>query len=46
MFYDKFKCSVIVNDNLLFLVKSDKRPGCIISPILFLITIDWANAKD
>ncbi|KAL9952828.1 hypothetical protein ACROYT_G040141 [Oculina patagonica] len=39
----QFECSVIVDGNLSewFPVKSGVRQGCIISPILFLLTIDW-----
>ncbi|KAL9953192.1 hypothetical protein ACROYT_G040569 [Oculina patagonica] len=42
-FYQQFECSVIVDGNLSewFPVKSGVRQGCIISPILFLLTIDW-----
>jgi hypothetical protein len=42
-FYNNFECSVIVNGKLTewFSVESGVRQGCIISPILFLITIDW-----
>jgi hypothetical protein len=42
-FYEHFECSVIVNGELSewFSVESGVRQGCIISPILFLIAIDW-----
>ena len=44
LFYLKFECSVIVNGNTRtdwFSVKSGVRQGCILSPILFLVVIDW-----
>ena len=42
-FYDHFECNVILNGTFSdsFLVKSGVRQGCILSPILFLVTIDW-----
>ena len=42
-FYEHFECSVILNNTLTeaFEVHSGVRQGCILSPILFLITIDW-----
>ncbi|KAI8514548.1 hypothetical protein Bbelb_071390 [Branchiostoma belcheri] len=42
-FYEHFECSVITESSLSkpFYVKSGVRQGCILSPILFLITIDW-----
>ncbi|XP_078141751.1 uncharacterized protein LOC139917505 [Centroberyx gerrardi] len=47
MFYHQFECSVIVNGNLTewFPVEFGVRQGCIISPILFLIAIDWTMRK-
>lgn len=47
MFYHQFKCSVIVDGNLTewFPVESGVWQGCIISPILFLIAIDWTMQK-
>ena len=47
MFYHQFQCSVIVNGSLTewFPVESGVRQGCIISPILFLIAIDWTMRK-
>ena len=47
MFYHQFECSVITNGNLTdwFPVGSGVRQGCIISPILFLIAIDWTMRK-
>ncbi|KAJ8356898.1 hypothetical protein SKAU_G00196920 [Synaphobranchus kaupii] len=47
MFYHRFECSVITNGNLTdwFPVKSGVRQGCIISPILLLIAIDWSMRK-
>ncbi|CAH1248758.1 Hypp8389 [Branchiostoma lanceolatum] len=42
-FYEHFECNVITGNSLSkpFCVKSGVRQGCILSPILFLITIDW-----
>ncbi len=42
-FYDSYECSVIVNNSTSdwFQVESGVRQGCIISPILFFLTIDW-----
>ena len=43
MFYVNFECSIILENTITeaFPVKSGVRQGCILSPILFLITIDW-----
>ena len=43
VFYEKFECSVIVDGSLSdwFAVNSGVRQGCILSPILFLVVIDW-----
>ena len=43
MFYDHFECSVLLEQTQTewFDVKSGVRQGCILSPILFLILIDW-----
>ena len=43
-FYTNFECSVIVDNNTTsepFPVETGVRQGCILSPILFLVTIDW-----
>ncbi|MCG8432127.1 MAG: reverse transcriptase family protein, partial [Candidatus Omnitrophica bacterium] len=42
-FYDHFECSIILEQTLTewFEVKSGVRQGCILSPILFLVVIDW-----
>ena len=43
LFYVNYECSVILEDKISewFSVKTGVRQGCILSPILFLITIDW-----
>ena len=43
MFYNNFECSIILGNTITeaFPVKSGVRQGCILSPILFLVTIDW-----
>ena len=43
LFYTKFECCIDLNTELSdwFEVNTGVRQGCIISPILFLITIDW-----
>ena len=43
LFYTKFECCVDLNTQLSdwFEVHTGVRQGCIISPILFLIVIDW-----
>ena len=47
LFYHHFECSVVVDGNLSewFPVESGVRQGCIISPILFLVAIDWIMRK-
>ena len=42
MFYVNFECSIILENTITeaFPVKSGVRQGCILSPILFLVTID------
>ncbi|KAL1267682.1 hypothetical protein QQF64_033045 [Cirrhinus molitorella] len=46
-FYEKFECSVLMNNTLTewFSVQSGVRQGCIISPILFLLTVDWITTN-
>ncbi len=43
IFYNNFECSIINGNTLTdwFKAESDVCQGCILSPILFLITIDW-----
>jgi len=43
MFYDNFECSIILGNTITeaFPVKSAVRESCILSPVLFLVTIDW-----
>ena len=47
LFYEKYECSVVAENNLTnwFIVRTGVRQGCILSPILFLITIDWVLRK-
>jgi len=43
-FYTNFECSVVLDNNNTsdpFPVESGVRQGCILSPILFLVAIDW-----
>ena len=46
-FYNNFECSVILGNAISesFNIKSGVRQGCILSPILFLMTIDWIQRK-
>ena len=46
-FYEHFECSVIMGNDLSewFSVQSGVRKGCIISPILFLVAIDWITTN-
>lgn len=46
-FYEQFECSVIMGNALTewLPVQSGVRQGCIISPILFLVTIDWITTN-
>jgi len=43
LFYQQFECSIINNNTLTdwFSVDSGVRQGCILSPILFIVAIDW-----
>ena len=47
LFYRQFECSVIVNGkpSECFTVESGVRQGCAMSPILFLMAIDWVMRK-
>ena len=46
-FYNNLECSVILGNTIPenFSIKSGVRQGCILSPILFLMTIDWIQRK-
>ena len=46
-FYNHFECSVILSNTSSewFTVKSGVRQGCILSPILFLVVVDWVMRK-
>ena len=46
-FYSHFECSVILSNRSSewFPLKSGVRQGCILSPILFLVVIDWVRRK-
>ena len=46
-FYEHFECGAIVENTQTesFPVKSGVRQGCILSPILFLVVIDWVMRK-
>ena len=43
LFYEKFECSILLDNSTTewFSVESGVRQGCILSPILFTIAIDW-----
>ena len=43
LFYEKFECSIILDNSTTewFAVESGVRQGCILSPMLFTIAIDW-----
>lgn len=47
LLYEGFECSVIVDNSLSewFPVETGVRQGCILSPILFIIAIDWIMRK-
>ena len=46
-FYNNVKCSVILGNTISenFIIKCGVRQGCVLSPILFLMTIDWIKRK-
>ncbi|KAL5007014.1 hypothetical protein ScPMuIL_015820 [Solemya velum] len=41
MFYTEFKCSVGDSKDISFHVKSGVRQGCVMSSLLFILSIDW-----
>ena len=43
-FYENFECSVILEKSVSE-SESGVRQGCILSPILFLIVIDWVKRQ-
>ena len=45
--YNNFECSVILGNNISENIsfKSGVKQGCILSTILFLVTIDWIQRK-
>jgi hypothetical protein len=47
MFYQHFECSVLLDNSQTewFTVKTGVRQGCILSPILFLVSIDWVMRR-
>ncbi|KAL9970181.1 hypothetical protein ACROYT_G022514 [Oculina patagonica] len=47
LFYNNFTCSVIHKKKLTdwFSVRSGLRQGCVLSPMLFLVAIDWIMRK-
>jgi hypothetical protein len=46
-FYDDYKCAIQMQSGVSdwFSVKTGVRQGCIISPILFLVILDWVMRK-
>jgi hypothetical protein len=44
-FYDGFSCQIIHDGNLTkpFTVTTSVRQGCLLSPLLFLMVIDWVS---
>ena len=46
-FYDHFECSIILGNSVsdTFEIKSGVQQGCILSPILFLIVLDWVQRR-
>ena len=46
-FYEQFECSIILDNQLSewFKVESGVRQGCGLSPILFLVTVNWILRK-
>ena len=47
MFYDSFEFSIILGNTITeaFPVKPGVRQGCVLSPIIFLATIDWVISQ-
>ena len=48
LFYENYECCIALENNNLtdnFNVKTGVRQGCILSPILFLIVVDWVMRK-
>ena len=46
-FYQNFECTLLLNNNVTdwFAVRSGVRQGCILSPILFLVAVDWVMRR-
>ena len=45
IFYDNYECSVLHNGQLSdwFSVRTGVRQGCVISPLIFLVVVDWCT---